>query len=107
MLSEALKLLRIFHEKSQSDLARDLGVAKSWISEIEAGKKTPTVPLLESYAKAFDIPLSSILFFSEEMKNGSLSERARMKVSKKILAMLNFISERANDEAAEKEAASS
>jgi transcriptional regulator with XRE-family HTH domain len=74
-------------------MAQRLGVAKSWISEIENGHKEPTLSLLDKYAEALNIPVSSILFFSEQLENTGAAERARVLISKKVLALLDFITE--------------
>ena len=94
MLHEALRLIRIFHDMSQVELARKMSVAKSYLSEIESGKKQPTLQLLRQYADEFKLPLSSILFFSEALETNSFSERTRLKVSQKVISLLNFIAER-------------
>jgi len=95
MLHEALRLIRVFHDMSQAEAATKLGIAKSYLSEVEAGKKTPTLNVLESYSQTFNIPLSSILFFSEHIEEGVRGERVRLIVSKKVLALLDFIAMRA------------
>ena len=102
MISETLRLLRRFNGLSQTEMAQRLGVAKSWISSIEAGKKEPTYALLQSYATVLDIPLSSILFFSEQIDKRKPSERVRSFVSKKILAILEYIDAQAGDVVDEK-----
>ncbi len=68
-----------------------LGVSKSWISQIEAGNRRPTLELLEKYAQVFNIPASSILFFAEHLEDKSLAERVRVSVASKILHAMNFI----------------
>ena len=93
MINDALRLLRVFGGFSQTELAQKLGVTKSWISEIEAGHKSPTLSLLENYATVFEMPLSSILFFSEHIEKGRAGEATRAFVSKKILSILNYIAE--------------
>ena len=105
MLNEALRLLRVFSDISQTEMAQRLGVTKSWISEIENGHKTPTLSLLNSYATVLDIPLSSILFFSEQIEGGGTAERARAFVSKKIIAILDYIAAKSgsDEDAEEKE----
>jgi transcriptional regulator with XRE-family HTH domain len=103
MLGEALRLIRVFHDVTQQDLSAELDVAQSHLSEIESGKKLPTIPLLEKYAERFDIPLSSIMFFSETIDRGAVSERARVVVSKKILKILDFIAQRAGRYSEEKQ----
>ncbi|MFB2768076.1 helix-turn-helix transcriptional regulator [Pelatocladus sp. BLCC-F211] len=94
MLNEALRLMRVFHDLSQKELAEKLGISKSYLSEIESGKKIPTLDLLNRYSEFFDIPVSSIMFFSESLNKDVRTEKLRMFVSSKILAILNFIAER-------------
>ncbi len=94
MLENALKMIRVFHDMPQKKLAERLGIAPSFLSEIETGKKQPTLALLKKYSEEFKIPVSSIMYFSESMKNGSIGERTRVSVSRKVLALLNFIAER-------------
>jgi transcriptional regulator with XRE-family HTH domain len=94
MLHEALRLIRIFHDISQTELARRIRVSKSYLSEIEKGKKQPTLSLLEQYSMEFKLPMSSIMFFSEALEKNSFSERTRLKISQKVIALLNFIAER-------------
>jgi transcriptional regulator with XRE-family HTH domain len=96
MLSEALRLIRVFHDLSQKKLSEKLEISKSYISEIESGKKVPTLELLNRYSELFNIPISSIMFFSESIdsKENRKIERLRDTVSSKILLMLNFIAEK-------------
>lgn len=94
MLSEGLRLIRVFHDVSQKDLAKKLDVAQSYLSEIEKGKKSPTLAILEKYSQVFGIPTSSILFFSEAMDSNTPSEKARIAISKKIIRLLEFIEQR-------------
>ncbi len=99
MINDALRMIRVFHDVSQKELAARLQIAPSYLSEIEAGKKQPTYQLLEHYATEFKIPLSSILFFSEQMDDGK-TDRIRFKVSEKVLALLKFIAARSGRDAA-------
>ncbi len=97
MISDALRLIRVFHDLRQKELAEKLGIASSHLSEIEHGKKQPTLQLLEAYAAQFNMPVSSIMFFSERM-NDSHAERIRMQLSKKVVALLDFIAARSGRE---------
>ena len=99
MINEALRLIRIFHDVPQKELAVRLGIAPSYLSEIESGKKQPTLQILERYATEFRMPLSSILFFSEHMDEGK-ADRIRLNVSEKVLALLRFIAARSRRDAA-------
>ena len=94
MLNEALRLIRAFHDMNQKDLAERLGISNSYLSELESGKKTPTLEMIEKYSEVFKMPSSSILFFSEHFENGEKSEKITKQISKKILKILDWISEK-------------
>ena len=65
MQNDALRLVRVFHDMSQTDLAGKLKISKSYLSEIEKGeKKKVTLELLERYSEVFNIPMSSLMFLS-------------------------------------------
>ncbi len=82
------------HELTQKELAEKLRISTSYLSEIESGKKTPTLSVLNYYAQVFDVPVSSILFLAENLDSGVTTEKMQPFVSSKVLAMLNFVAER-------------
>ncbi len=94
MLNEALRLIRVFHDMKQNEAADKLGISKSYLSEIEKGSKDPSLELLRKYEKAFDIPMSSIMFFSENLGKSTANEKARKFVASKIISMMKFIEDR-------------
>lgn len=95
MLNRALKLLRTYHQFSQTDLARKLDVSNSYLCEIEKGIKTPGMDLLEKYAQVFKMPVSTILLFSEKITNPLKShEKIRIAAVDKVLRLLEWIDER-------------
>lgn len=102
MISEALRLIRVYHDLTQSETARRLKISKSYLSEIESGTKVPSLALIDSYSAVFDIPASAILFFAENMDDPSSAEQARRFVSKKILTLLRFIEARSEPKHARK-----
>lgn len=94
MLNEALRLIRVYHDMKQSDAADKLGISKSYLSEIEKGHKRPTLDVIDRYSDVFDMPASSILFFSENMDRGGAYEKARTLVASKIVSLMRFLEER-------------
>lgn len=94
MLNKALKIIRTFYDVSQSELSDRLGISNSYLSEIESGKKQPSIELLTKYSDNFDIPLSSILFFSENLENPKPSDKIRMHVAKRIMSILEWNQQR-------------
>jgi transcriptional regulator with XRE-family HTH domain len=91
-LGAALRSLRVFHDLSQTDAAGKLEISKSYLSEVEAGKKEPTLALLSRYAEVFSVPLSSVLFFAEQMGKGD-SHTAASGIAPKVLRLLEWIAE--------------
>lgn len=97
MLSEALRLIRVFHDLKQNELAERLGISQPHLSEIERGKKSPTNELVAKYASEFDLPISSIWFFDEKLTDGASPkalDRARGVVADKILDFLRIVERR-------------
>jgi transcriptional regulator with XRE-family HTH domain len=102
MISEALRLIRVYHDLTQSEVAERLKISKSYLSEIESGTKVPTLALIDSYAEEFDLPASAILFFAENMDDPSAAGQARQFVSRKILTLLRFLEARSEPKHARK-----
>jgi len=98
LLNETLRLLRVFHDMKQNELATKLDVSNSYISEIEKGNRTPSVEVIQKYAAIFKIPVSSIMFFSEnvrEAKQGvDVASKAQNAIASKIVSFLKTIEER-------------
>jgi len=91
MIGEALRLIRVFHDLKQFEVADRLKVSKSHISEIENGNKTPSLELIEKYSEEFKIPASAIMFFAEQIPNAKRGEKARTKIASTVLDLLSFI----------------
>lgn len=91
MLNRALRLVRIYHDLTQAELARRLGLSKSYISEIESGRKKAGLDLLERYSIEFNIPASSLLLFAEHANGSTSSRDLRTYVAEKTIKMLDWI----------------
>ena len=96
MLGSALRCIRVFHDLNQGEAAQQLGISRSYLSEIEGGGKEPTLQLVQRYAEVFKLPASSILFFSENFDRPGTHQGARRLVAGKILALMRFLEARSN-----------
>ena len=73
------------------DLAKELEISSSYLSEIEKGKKTPSVDIINKYSKIFKVKPSSIMFFSEKIESDSLKSRAKNTIRNKMISFLNCV----------------
>lgn len=94
MLSEALRLIRAYHDISQTQLCSELGISNSYLSEIESGKKSPSLDLLKKYSEYFDVPVSSLIFFSENLDNTKITDKFRVGVARKIVSLLKWVEQK-------------
>lgn len=100
MINEALRLIRVFHDLKQNELAERINVSNSYISEIEKGTKTPSLDLIQKYAEEFKVPVSSIIFFAEELPNAKAGEKIRSRIAGKVINILELIDRKADAEEA-------
>lgn len=91
MINQALKKIREFHNMKQYELANTIGISNSYLSEIESGKKSPSLELLKKYSEVFDIPVSSLIYFSEELEKPTTSSNTiKVKAKKFLLKLLEW-----------------
>ncbi|WP_459989796.1 helix-turn-helix domain-containing protein [Methylosoma difficile] len=91
MIGKALRLLRVYHDLKLGELAKMLDISISYLSEIENGKKRPSLDIIEKYAQIFNTKPSAILFFSENVDDDSTTGKIKEKVRGNILAFLEAI----------------
>lgn len=60
-LGKNLKEIRIKKEITQTELAKTLGVDKSFISNIENGKNNPTLSTITNLAKSLEVSVNDLL----------------------------------------------
>jgi transcriptional regulator with XRE-family HTH domain len=97
VIHRALKLIRQFHRVKQTDLADRLDISKSFLSEVESGKKAPTLDLLDRYAREFKMPASTFLLFAEHL-NGKPFPKNRDKGADKVFQLLEWIAAGEDDD---------
>jgi transcriptional regulator with XRE-family HTH domain len=93
MLHKALRHLRRYHQMTQEQLAKRLEISNNYLSEIESGKKAHalTIDLLERYGQVFDVPVSSLMLFSEQLDSHRRSEKIRVAIAAKVLKVMDWI----------------
>jgi len=98
MLNDALKQIRLFHNLKQVELAHELGISKSYLSEIESktNPKPVSLDLLKKYSDYFDIPMSSLMLLSENIDTAKASDNFRLECSKKIIKLLEWVNARSD-----------
>lgn len=97
MLAEALRLIRVFHDMKQQEMADRLALSKSYVSELENGKKVPSMEVIQRYSDAFGIPVSSILLFSEGLENSSNANRTKSAIAERAILFLKLIEAKTTD----------
>jgi transcriptional regulator with XRE-family HTH domain len=101
MISEALRLLRLYLGLSQKQIAAELGISQSMISEIENGEKTVTMETLERYSDKFGVKMSQLLFFAEELQNEVVPKKGKLIVASGVITLLDKLSPREIADASE------
>jgi transcriptional regulator with XRE-family HTH domain len=69
-------------------MAKYLDISPSYLSEIENGKKAPSLNIINKYAVKFNTTSSSILFFSEKIEKEQESNNFKNFIAKKTLEFL-------------------
>ncbi len=93
MIGKALRLIRVFHNIKAYDLAGNLEISASYLSEIETGKKQPSLELIHKYSSYFQLKPSAILFFSEELDSKGMIKMLNDSKLKNYIRtqLLNFL----------------
>lgn len=80
MLNTVLKITRIVNDMTIKSVSENSGVSYSCISELEAGKKSPTITTLKSICKVYNISLSQLLLFEELSEEKQLNYQEILKM---------------------------
>lgn len=60
-MNEVVKRLRQAKGWTQTRLSKESGVSQTYISELEAGKSNPTIPIVRKLAAALGVPVGTLL----------------------------------------------
>lgn len=89
MLGETLKRLRGIYGYSAQELSECLGISKSYLSEIENGKKKASIDLLQKYADLFGLRPSTLLRFSEDYEEAYNNNAAQSFITGLMSKLIN------------------
>lgn len=95
-MSRILKLARTFQGLTQAEVAAKLGLAKSYVSEIEAGKRPVSLQTIRRYAKLLGVPASSLLFFMEEFEDNEYVPSEKGPLQEKALRLFAWLQDYAD-----------
>ena len=60
-LGENIRRIRLAKDMTQGDLCRKLGLDRAYMSNVESGKKNPTLSTIEKIAKALAVKAKDLL----------------------------------------------
>ena len=60
---------------SQGDLAKQLKISQTYLSQIEGDKKTPSMEVLQEISKALEIPVYYLMFKGLEVEKDIVEEK--------------------------------
>ncbi|MUO45408.1 helix-turn-helix domain-containing protein [Agrobacterium vitis] len=92
MINDALRLLRLYLGLSQKELAAELELSQSMVSEIENGGKSVSMEVLERYSAKLDVRMSQLLFFAEELDGEPVKTKGKLIVASRVLQLLEKLS---------------
>ena len=88
MMNDALRLARLYWGYSQAELAAEIDISQSMISEIERGSKSVSMDLLEKYSKGLGVRMSQLMLFAEELDEQPVQNRGKLLIAGKVLKLL-------------------
>ena len=65
MIGEVVKVTRVANDMTTKDLSEKSQVSKSYINEIEKGKKTPSNDILNKLSEGFNLDVENLLELNE------------------------------------------
>ena len=74
-IAAALKLVRVYHGATQAELAEAFEIGRPYISQLERGRKSVTLNMIQKYSEYFNIPVSSIIYIAEHLPLAHAGER--------------------------------
>ena len=90
-MGEELRLLRIFNGYKSAELAKKLELSQSYVSELENGKKQPTMEVLDKYAKVFEMKKSTLMLFAESLEGEEIKNDKKQRIARAGMKLLKIL----------------
>src|SRR5262245_40081832 len=87
-IGEALRLIRVLNGLTQKELAAEIELSDSYVSEVERGNREPSLTVIRKYADHFALPVSSIMLFAETVSENEGGVRGV--ISDKLLEIMKL-----------------
>ena len=92
VINETLRMLRTINGVTGKELAGQLGISTSYLSEMENGKKMPPFDMLQTYASIFQVKLSTLVLFMEQEGDNQTSKiTTRTKTKDTLFRFMKFL----------------
>jgi len=85
MKNKAIKFLRQINRSLVKDMARELGISSSYLSELEAGKKKVSLDIVKKYSEILNIDPGLIFKLSQKIKD---EEKFNQDVFKAVIEII-------------------
>lgn len=96
IINEVLQIVRLYHGYNQKEMSKLLNTSQAMISDIERGKKSVSIDMLNRYSVTLGIRKSQLLFLAEELDGEQPIRRGNLVVSEKALKLLNELEKERN-----------
>lgn len=98
MIGEVLKRMRKIYGYKATEMSIELGISPSYLSEIENGKKQPSLDLLRKYSSIFGIKLSSLILLAESYEEANAQGKGTAMIRSMMIGLINNMSKFRKDE---------
>jgi len=72
-------------EKKQFEIAAEAGISQTFLSQIEGGSKEPSIPVIKSLCKVYDVPPAILFWMAMEPNDVKKGKRSVYKAVKHIV----------------------
>lgn len=100
-MGETLKRIRCIFGYDVKQIAEKLGTSQAYISDIENGKREPTLDILQALADIYGIKRSSIMLMAETAEEAKNHGKLQQVIRKAMLMVIKNLSEITDDNAEE------